>query len=285
MTETRDRRELEEALRCGCEGMFDRTTLVVLGSGMSSCFAPDEVEILTDWKGGGVDGHPGAIARLRTGGLPVILSMGRRHLYEGFSVEETSEVVDTAGRLGVRRLLLTSAAGGLSPLLHIGDVVLHSGYLTMMLGGYVRHSSRIVGVGGTENPSPLNGRVGGPLVRDEVRVALHERMLGAGIAPRLGTYAGVLGPSYETRAEIRMLRRLGADVVGMSVIPELQAAAAYGMKAIGLSLVTNVATEFPPALLSHEEVTGASAASASVLRRTIDEAIHILSRAEDVARH
>lgn len=238
---------------------------------MHTCFAENEIGLVGEWPGRGVAGHPGLVARWICGDRPVVLALGRRHLYEGYSAEEVAELVIEAASAGVRRLLVTNAAGGLNPLLRTGDLVLHSGYLGVMLGrrGMLRHEAGIV------NERPAGGT--GQPTADGLRSLILDRGLKRGIAFRQGVYAGVLGPDYETRAEIRMLRRMGADLVGMSTVVEVTAATRRGMTVAGFSLVTNVSSDVHCAPLCHDEVTEASATSAARLRAALEVCVETLA--------
>ncbi len=254
-----------------------QAVLMILGSGMSACFSRDEIEVLGEWKGKGVEGHPGLIARWDYAQTPVLLLMGRRHLYEGYTPNQVAEIVHVAGRLGVQRLVVTSAVGGLHPLLHKGEIVLHEGYLPALLG-----RRRLLGqaIHGTEVPAQVAGSVylrGCPLAED-LYPLIHQKSMENGVRLKQGVYAGVLGPSYETRAEIRALRRMGGDLVGMSVISEVEAAAQHNMRVVGLSLVTNVASELPRYKLSHGEVTEASSDAADQLRKVLEATVEVLKR-------
>lgn len=255
-------------------GRPDRTVLIVLGSGMSSCFTEDEVVFRGEWKGRGVDGHPGRIALWEYAGMRAILLMGRRHLYEGYRPEQIAEAVCAAGNSGVRKLILTSAAGGLNPLRRKGQLILHSGYLTALFGKQ-RLSDKVTdGQNGVRQEVHLRNTPSVSLYPDLIeRAGERHVVLGEGI------YAGVLGPSYETRAEIRALRRMGADLVGMSVLTEIEAATAYGMQVVALSLVTNTSCEIPDQQLSHEEVTDASASAAVRVRVVLEAAMESFSSA------
>lgn len=250
----------------------DAAALVVLGSGMSICFSADEFHVLGEWRGKGVEGHPGLIGLWEHKGVHVLLALGRRHLYEGYAPEAAAALVDGAGRLGLRRVVLTNAAGGLNPLLRKGDLVLHSDYIGTLLG-----DKRLRGKPEDETACAADGIRRRGSVDSTPALDLYPAILqkGAekGIAFREGVYAGVIGPSYETRAEIRMLRRMGADLVGMSTIVEAEAASRRGMELVGFSLVTNTASDTVRANVAHNEVTEASAFAASRVRRAIEACV------------
>jgi purine-nucleoside phosphorylase len=229
-------------------------TMVVLGSGaghlVDALQGPVEVPF-TDIPGfpaAGAPGHAGRFVVGSWGDAPVLVQAGRYHVYEGHDEDVVAAPVRTAARLGVETLVLTNAAGGLDPSLEPGDLVLLEDHLNFMFRGPLR----------------------GPVRRDEARFPdmshpwdpeLRTRALEVGwrrgIALRQGVYAGVTGPSYETAAEVRMLRRLGGDVVAMSVIPEILAARPLGLRCLGLSLVTNKGTGYGREPLSHDDVVAA----------------------------
>ena len=265
---------LTDVFREICGGRPDRTTLIVLGSGMSSCFTEDEVAFRGEWKGRGVDGHPGRIASWEHADERVILVMGRRHLYEGYSPGEVARAVQVAGQVGVRKLILTSAAGGLNPLLQKGQLILHSGYLTALFGRHRLSREVTNGQNGAPKEAVLRNTTSVEMYPDLIeRAGERNVVLGEGI------YAGVLGPSYETRAEIRALRRMGADLVGMSVLTEVEAAAMFGMRIVGMSLVTNTASEVVDRKLSHEEVTDASGNAAQRVRAVLEATVESFASA------
>jgi purine-nucleoside phosphorylase len=217
-------------------------TLLILGSGMSDCFVPDELEIISKIETT-VDGHDGRLALLHRNGHTVLISLGRRHLYEGCSVEEVQRTVRLAAELGARNLIVTNAAGGLNPRFRTGDIMLVNDCIGMMLG-------KSIASGATD--SPRAGRK--DLFATGLYPAIEERAMERGVSLERGVYAGVPGPSYETRAEIRMLRRIGADAVGMSTVAEVHAAMRASMRVVGLSLITNTLSDSVRMPLDHSDV-------------------------------
>lgn len=197
-----------------------------------------------------VAGHPG---RLVVGELPsdggrvVVAAMqGRVHAYEGWSAEEVAFGARVLCGLGVRLVVLTNAAGGVNPSFVPGDLVRITDHLN--LSGV----NPLVG----ENDDRLGPRFPDLSEAYDRRLGalLHEAAASVGVPLRAGVYACVLGPSYETPAEVRMLRALGADMVGMSTVPEAIAARHMGVPVAGLSVVTNLAAGLSRRPLSHEEV-------------------------------
>ncbi|WP_077077402.1 purine-nucleoside phosphorylase [Mycobacterium numidiamassiliense] len=189
-------------------------------------------------------GHPGELLSMRIGAHLVLVLVGRVHAYEGHDLRHVVHPVRTACAAGARIVVLTNAAGGLRPDLAVGQPVLISDQLNL--------TAR----------SPL---VGAQFVDLTDAYAARLRRLAREADPELaeGVYAGLPGPHYETPAEIRMLRLLGADLVGMSTVHETIAARAAGAEVLGISLVTNLAAGITGEPLSHAEVVAAGATSAA----------------------
>jgi len=180
-----------------------------------------------------VAGHAGNLCFGEVRGTPVVCMQGRVHLYEGYTVDKVVQGVRTMARLGVKTVLLTNAAGGLDPSWQAGDLMAITDHLNLM------GVSPLVG--------PDDDSVG-PRFPDmtaaydpAVRGWLHEAARDAGLSLRQGVYAALLGPQYETPAEIRMLRLLGAQAVGMSTVPEVIALRHMGVRVGALSCITNLA--------------------------------------------
>lgn len=218
-------------------------------------------------------GHAGRIVSGRLGGMPVVVLQGRVHGYEGFPADVLCRGVDLLGALGVEHLLLTNAAGGLDPQMQPGDLVVLRDHID-----FVRlcHASDIGrGSGAREHPRP--GRVQRetympPLVEQAVAAAA-----GAGYRCRSGVYLYVRGPTYETRAEYRMFRRIGGDVVGMSTVPEAIHARRLGMQVTAASVVTNVANPDAMGVTQAHQVCAAAAHAAEgvwAILRSVVGALH-----------
>ena len=230
---------------------------VVLGSGLGA-FA-DTLEARTetpysqipDWPASTAAGHAGKLVEGRVGETPVIVLAGRAHLYEGYTAQQVTFGIRELKRRGVDSIILTNAAGGINLEYKPGDLVLISDHINLL------------GVNPLTGP---NDDALGPRFPDmsEAYASEHRdlaRMAGEslGLALAEGVYAAVPGPSYETPAEIRYLRTIGADLVGMSTVPETIAANHMGMKVLAISCVTNMAAGLLPHKLDHQEVldTGA----------------------------
>ncbi|HYA53065.1 MAG TPA: purine-nucleoside phosphorylase [Streptosporangiaceae bacterium] len=208
-----------------------------------------------------VAGHGGELVAGTMAGRPILAQLGRLHLYEGWDAETTALPVRVYAELGVETLLVTNAAGGIRRPLAAGRLLVIADHLNLTFR------------------NPLVGPVRGPETRFPDGSALYDpalRRLARRVATDLhialeeGVYAGVLGPSYETPAEIRMLERMGADVVGMSTVVETIAARARGLRCLGLSVVTNPAAGLGRERLTHEEVTSVSARLTGELARLLE---------------
>jgi purine-nucleoside phosphorylase len=233
---------------------------VVLGSGLGAFTdrLQDAITIpfvdIPHFPQSSVSGHAGRLVCGSLNGQRVLVLAGRVHGYEGYSPAEVAFPVRVLARLRVRGLLLTNASGCINPSWEAGEL--------MRIADHLNLSGRNPLVGPDEPGL-------GPRFPDMTRAydsrlagALETAADGLGIRLRQGVYAHVLGPSYETPAEIRVLRILGADAVGMSTVPEVIAAVHAGLPVAGLACLTNMAAGILERPLSHEEVTGAAAAMA-----------------------
>ena len=207
-----------------------------------------------------VPGHQGRFVAGRIEGVEVLLQAGRFHLYEGHSPEVVAGPVRLGRALGAEILLLTNAAGGIASGLQPGSLVLIRDHLNLQF------QSPLTGpVWPGEERFPDMTRAWDPALR---RMAL-EVAESQGMPLREGVYAGVAGPAFETPAEVRFLAGAGADVVGMSTVPEVLAARAGGMRCLGFSLVTNLAAGLSEQPLSHREVVETGDRSAAVLEALV----------------
>ncbi|MDP8927516.1 MAG: purine-nucleoside phosphorylase, partial [Actinomycetota bacterium] len=228
-----------------------------------------------------VRGHMGLLRAGRLGGMRVLAQLGRVHLYEGYSPPEVTRAVEVAAALGCATFVVTNCAGGLGRTLEPGDLVAIRDQLNLTAA------------------SPLTGRTAGPGGRGEVGVGREEGPVFVDMAraydPSLrglafevasqrglelgsGVYAGVVGPAYETPAEVAMLRALGADLVGMSTVLEVIAARACGLGVLGLSVVTNV----PGAMMavSHDDVLAVGSEAGSRLGELVTGVVERLAGRE-----
>ncbi len=201
-----------------------------------------------------VAGHPGrlVVGELASdGGRVVVAAMqGRVHVYEGWAPDDVAFGARVLCGLGVRALVVTNAAGGVNPSFAPGDLVRIADHLNLSgQSPLVGDNDERVGPRFPDMTEAYDPRLGAMLDESAARV---------GVPLRQGVYACVLGPSYETPAEIRMLRTLGADMVGMSTVPEVIAARHMGVPVCGISVVTNLAAGLSPRRLAHAEVEAAA---------------------------
>ena len=236
---------------------------VVLGSGLGAFAERLEglVKIpyrdLPHMPASAVHGHAGNLCFGHVEGVPVVCMQGRVHLYEGHPVGKVVQGVRMMARMGVRCALLTNAAGGLEPSWSAGDLMVITDHLNLT---------------GTSPLLGPNDDAIGPRFPDmsvaydvEIRAALEGVAQRASIPLRKGVYAGLLGPSYETPAEVRMVRGLGAQAVGMSTVHEVIALRHMGVRVGALSCITNLAAGIAPGLLDHSEVEATARARQSQL--------------------
>jgi purine-nucleoside phosphorylase len=236
------KRGIEEAPRMG----------VVLGSGFGG-FGDTLTNVvkvpyaeLPHLKASTVLGHSGNLCFGKSSGVPIVCMQGRVHLYEGHSVDAVVHGVRTMARLGARRMILTNAAGCLEPAWSPGDMMAVTDHINLT----------------GKNPllGPNDASLGPRFVDmthaydAELRAALEDAARDAAMELRVGVYAGLLGPSYETPAEVRMLRALGAHAVGMSTVLEVLALRHMGVRVAALSCITNQAAGISGAPLDHAEV-------------------------------
>lgn len=212
---------------------------------------------------GRVEGHAGELVAGRAGGIGALVLSGRAHPYEGYSQREVTILLRACITLGVQTLVVTNASGGLNPAFDPGDVMLMAD--TINLSG--------------DNPlfGPNLARLGPRFVPMTdaydagLRARAHAAASRAGVALREGVYIMLSGPNYETRAEMRMLRTLGGDAVGMSTVPEVLVARHAGIQVLGFSLVTNKATDDIDHEVTHEEVLQMGTVGAARLVQVLHE--------------
>ena len=241
---------------------------LMLGSGISDAFGiPDggtriPCAEIPGYPAPTVAGHTGELWVGRIGRLPVIVQRGRTHYYEGRSMDEVAFATRLYARLGAKTLIVTNASGAIRPDLRAGDLVLITDHINML------------------GQNPLRGpnlEELGPRFPDmsaaytpRLRALAREAAKAEKIDLKEGVYVAALGPSYETPAEIRAFRAMGADIVGMSTVPEVIAAAHAGMDVLGVSIATNLAAGVDPnAALTHDEVIETTQQKGAELRRLL----------------
>jgi purine-nucleoside phosphorylase len=213
-------------------------------------------------------GHAGKLVCGTLAGKPVVAFQGRFHLYEGHAPQRAAYPVRLLKALGGRVLIVSNAAGGLNPQYATGDVMLIDDQINLMF------ANPLIGV----NDDALGPRfpdMSGPydrrLQRQAVEIAQRE-----GFTLHRGVYVAVLGPNYETRAEYRMLRRLGGDAVGMSTVPEVIAAQHAGLRVLGLSTITNVGSPDALSETTAHDVLNVAASAAKKLSAIVRGVVNSL---------
>jgi purine-nucleoside phosphorylase len=192
-----------------------------------------------------VVGHAGKLIAGRLGGRRVVALAGRFHMYEGHDAALAGFPVRVLAALGVRALFVSNAAGGIRRTFRAGDLMLIRDHVNLMFRNPL--------TGGVETGDERFPDMSEPYDAD-LATALRGHAAALGISLQEGVYGGLLGPTYETPAEVRMLSTLGVDAVGMSTVPEVVVARAIGIRVAGISCVTNLASGISPHPLSHAEV-------------------------------
>ena len=217
---------------------------------------------LPHWPLSTVAGHAGRLAIGTWRGVPVAALSGRSHRYEGYTLDKVTFAVRVMHALGARVLVFTNAVGAIHPELGPGDVMLATGHVNF------------IGKRGLFTPAELVEHRAGRRVGDTYSPRLRAALLAAAAASRVKLHQGVLmgghGPTYETAAEVRMARILGADVACMSTVHEVTLAAQLGCEAASLSCVTNKATGLSATPLAHSEVTEVADRVAGKLRAVLE---------------
>jgi len=225
---------------------------VILGSGLGHVVDSVDVEIAIPYgeipgaRASTVLGHQGRLILGHAKGTPVAMMQGRVHFYEGYEMQEVMFLSRVLGRLGIKKLIVTNAAGGINTGFVSGDLMLISDHINLM------------GVNPLRGPNIDDLGVRFPDMTDayseSMREAAREVAAQLGVKVQEGVYLALSGPTYETPAEIRAFRILGADAVGMSTAPEVIAMAQMQIPALGISCITNMASGILKQKLTHQEV-------------------------------
>ena len=230
---------------------------VILGSGLGNVVDALEIETAIPYseipgaKASTVVGHQGRMILARVNQTPVVVMQGRIHFYEGHEMPEVMFLSRVIGRLGIRQLIVTNAAGGINTKFQAGDLMLISDHINLM------------GMNPLRGPNVDELGVRFPDMSEAYPASLREqakevaRSLGQLVQE--GIYLALSGPSYETPAEIRAFRTLGADAVGMSTVPEVIAMSQMGIPVLGISCITNMAAGILNQKLTHQEVMDTTA--------------------------
>lgn len=268
--------EIYEKLRKCYQYIREKTEFVpkvaiVLGSGLGDFAKQIQVETeipYSELKGfpvSTVPGHDGRFIFGTLGKVPVVCMKGRVHYYEGYDISDVVLPIRLMRLLGAEILLLTNAAGGVNPCFHAGDLMLIKDQISLFV------------------PNPLRGaniEELGPRFPDmthvydvELQNVIREAAKKNGVSLQEGVYMQLTGPSYETPAEIRLIRALGCDAVGMSTVVEAIAAKHCGMKICGISCISNLAAGMTDAPLSHKEVQEAADMAAPAFEKLVRQSV------------
>ena len=245
---------------------------IILGSGLGGVVEAIELPTVVPFRDvpgfaiSTAHGHRGQLVAGRLDGQPVIAMAGRFHRYEGYSPDAVRFPVRVLAALGIDRVVITNAAGGLNPRFTVGDLVVIRDHLNWMSGVSTPHGDDRHSFGGVPR---RRGQVYDSAMADAVIAASVQH----GFSIQQGTYLATLGPTYETRSEYRMMRHVGADLVGMSTVPEVEAAVDSGLRVLALSMVSNVANPDQPEIADHGKVLQAGRAATAKMETLVRVAI------------
>ncbi len=247
---------------------------IILGSGLGPLADAVEVEHripysqIPNFPVATVAGHAGALIIGQLAGRPVIMLAGRFHYYEGHSMAEVTFPVRVMRALGAETLLVSNAAGAMNPDYEVGDIVLLRDHINLFPEHPLRGAN-------DERLGPRFPDMSEPYSQELLQTA--QQLAGSShVQTHTGIYAGLQGPTYETRAEYEWLYRMGADVVGMSTVPEVIVAIHGGMRVLGASIVTDIGIREGVNTITHEEVLQAAAEAAPHLCRLFTEVVRTL---------
>ncbi len=230
---------------------------VILGSGLGDVVDAIEVEVAIPYaeipgaRASNVMGHQGRLILGHANGQPVVVMQGRVHFYEGYAMDEVMFLARVLGRLGIKELIVTNAAGGINASYTPGDLMLISDHINFMGQNPLRGPN--IDELGLRFPDMSDAYA------ESLRAIAKEVAAEQGLAVKEGVYLGLSGPTYETPAEIRAFRVMGADAVGMSTVPEVIAASQMQIPVLGISCITNLAAGVIKQKLHHQEVMDTAA--------------------------
>ena len=233
-------------------------TDISLGSGLGHLV--DEIEVETEISYGDipnmpistVEGHSGKLLFGKLGGKEILAMQGRFHYYEGYSMKEVTFPVRVMYELGIKNLFVSNAAGGMNPAFHVGDLMIINDQINLFPENPLRGKNFPTG---PRFPS-MHQAFDPEFIKIVEEVAAEQ-----GIKIFKGVYVGTQGPTFETPAEYRMFRGMGADAVGMSTVPEVIVAVHCGMRVFGISVITDLGGFDEAVSVSHEEVQAAADAA------------------------
>jgi purine-nucleoside phosphorylase len=240
---------------------------IILGTGLGGLVNEIDIQFVIPYQDiphfpvSTVDGHQGRLIFGRMAGKSIIAMQGRFHYYEGYSMQEVVFPVRVMNFLGISLLILSNASGGVNPEFEVGDIMVIEDHINLMKDNPLmgKNDARI----GTRFPD-----MGHPYDPDQISKAF--RFAGElGIKLQRGVYAGVSGPTYETPAEYRYIRAIGADAVGMSTVPEVIAARHMGLRCFAVSVISDLGVPGKIVAITHEHVIDAASAVEPVMTRLI----------------
>jgi len=223
-----------------------------------------------------VAGHAGNLVLGYLGSTPVVAMQGRAHLYEGWTASQATFPLRCMHALGIESIIVSNASGGINPRFHSGQVVLIDNHIDWMNRSGLGASDIAHGV----SQFGLPHRAGNPYDLSMMQLA-EQLAINQGFALARGTYLATLGPTYETRAEYRLFAKLGADMVGMSTVPEIVLANQLGLRVLAFSIITNVAKPDAQTVTDHEEVLDWSRKAQSQLVPLIESILESIAGPPD----
>lgn len=232
-------------------------TGIILGTGLGKLVDHVEIEMSIDYGDipnfpiSTVEGHKGKLIFGKLSGKPVVIMQGRFHYYEGYSLRQATLPVRVMHKLGVKQMLVSNAAGGVNTAMKVGDIMLLTDHINLLPDNPLRgvHEPEL----GARFPD-MSEAYDKKLIKRAVEIANRE-----GILLHQGVYAAVAGPNFETQAEYRYVRAVGADAVGMSTVPEVIVCAQIGLPVLGISAITDEAFPEEYVIVTHEYVIQAAA--------------------------
>lgn len=247
---------------------YGAETAIILGSGLNDLAGePDDAQIIpyTEFSDIPKPSVPGHLGRFVLGNIektPVIFAQGRVHLYEGHSAREVASIVRILAAANIKQLIVTNAAGALNTKFKPGDWMMISDHINLTGTSPLLGSAEFIDMTGAYSPRLRTKFRDGA---QKTKMSLYE-----------GVYAGVIGPQYETPAEVGMLQKYGADAVGMSTVLEVIQARLLGLEVAGFSCLTNLAAGLSTEKLSHEEVLETGRSIAADFKRLLEAAFPLL---------
>ncbi len=247
---------------------------IVLGSGLGNLVAELKIEKEIAYKDlphfpvSTVEGHSGKLIFGQLGNKKIVAMSGRFHFYEGYSASEVAYPIRVMKTLGVHTMLLSNAAGGMNPAFAVGDLMIINDQISLFaVNPLIGKNEAELGPRFPDMSEPYNKEV----IRKAVDIAGR-----LNIPVHQGVYVGVTGPTFETRAEYRMLHRLGADAVGMSTVQEVIVARHMDMQVFAISVITDLGIREEENIITHQEVLEAAAAAEPKLTAIFKELVQVI---------